>query len=62
MRHGLGKAKARIDKKSLTGNANLLAGGDTLTQKIDHVGGNIPITGIILHVAGLTLHMHQTDR
>lgn len=38
VRHGLGKAKTRIDQEPLPGNASLLTGGDALTQKIDHLG------------------------
>ena len=62
MLQGLGKTKARIEQDPLSGNTGCRAGSHALGEKITHLSDDIRILRIILHVAGLATHMHQTDR
>ena len=59
---GLGKTKARIEQDPLSGNTGCRADSHALDEKVTHLSDDIRILRIILHVAGLTAHMHQTHR
>ena len=62
MLHRLGKTKTRIHQQLVAGDTGVHAGGDALLQERDHLGDDIFVAGVVLHGAGLALHVHHAHR
>src|SRR5690606_34090525 len=58
----LGETKTGIQNNALSSNTSRLTDVHALTQELLNVPSNVSIGRIVLHVAGLAEHVHQTDR
>ena len=61
MLQGLGKAKPRIEDDLFGRNTHNHTLGNPLSKKPTHLANQVVVMRIVLHVAGLTQHMHQAD-
>ncbi|PAV68693.1 hypothetical protein WR25_08734 [Diploscapter pachys] len=59
---GLGKAEPRIEDDALSPDARSRAGGHTLFKIARNIGCHIFVLWIVLHVARLAPHVHETHR
>ena len=59
---GLGEADAGIDRDPVPGDAGAFGGRDPLAKLPRHVGRNVVVAGLGVHVGRRAAHVHQHDR